>query len=134
MDVEVVTKRMATMGAELDLLLAEPLDALTTAERLSAAREWEALMRRQAAMGHRLVAGLADAPAAELGDTNAADALATSLRISSHTTPARRPKPSSQSWLAGSSPKSCVKQLTGWRYCSIKTASSLTPTAPDGAF
>ena len=82
MDVEVVTKRMATMGAELDLLLAEPLNALTTAERLSAAREWEALMRRQAAMGHRLIAGLADAPAAELGDTNAADALATSLRIS----------------------------------------------------
>ena len=45
---------MAAMGEELDLLLAEPLDALTTAERLSAAREWEALMRRQAAMGHRL--------------------------------------------------------------------------------
>ena len=37
MDGGVVTKRIAAMGAELDLLLAEPLDALSTAERLSAA-------------------------------------------------------------------------------------------------
>src|ERR1700742_1331278 len=77
-----VGKRVAAMSAELDELLAEPLEMLSTAEQLALAGRWERLTRRQAAMGHRLVATLADTPVAELGETNAATALATVLRIS----------------------------------------------------
>lgn len=57
-----VLKRIAAMGAELEALLAEPLDALTTADRLAATYEWETLVRRQAAMGHRFIAGLVEVP------------------------------------------------------------------------
>ena len=63
-------------------LLAEPLDALTTAERLAVTDEWEMLMRRLPAVGRRLVAGLAQAPTEELGEPTLAAALATLLRIS----------------------------------------------------
>ena len=47
-----VAKRVAAMSAELDELLAEPLEMLSTAEQLALAAQWETLTRRQAAMGH----------------------------------------------------------------------------------
>src|ERR1700742_575878 len=77
-----VGKRVAAMSAELDELLAEPLEMLSTAEQLALAARWERLTRRQAAMTYRLTAALAEAPVAELGETNAATALTTLLRIS----------------------------------------------------
>ena len=70
------------MAAELADLVAEPFDALSTAERCALTAQWETLTRSQAVVGHRLVAGLADAPLAELGETSAATALSTLLRIS----------------------------------------------------
>ena len=70
------------MGAEFDELLAEPLGGLTTEQRTEALFEWETLMRRQAVMGHRLIAALAEVPVAELGEPTLAAALATLLRIS----------------------------------------------------
>jgi Domain of unknown function (DUF222) len=66
MGLGVVAKRVAAMSAELDELLAEPLEMLSTAERLALTHQWETLTRRQAAMGHRLVASLAEAPVAEI--------------------------------------------------------------------
>ena len=77
-----VAKRIAAMGAELDALLAEPLDTLTTAERLAVTHAWEMLVRRLPVVGHRLVAGLAAAPTEELGEPTLAAALSTLLRIS----------------------------------------------------
>ena len=82
MDGERIRKRIAGIAAEVAELMAEPFDALTTAERLALAAQWETVTRSQAVVGHRLVAELATAPVAELGETNAATALATSLRIS----------------------------------------------------
>jgi Domain of unknown function (DUF222) len=77
-----VAKRIAAIEGELDVLLAEPLDALSTAERLAVTRAWETLVRRLPVVGHRLVAGLAAAPTEELGEPTLAAALATLLRIS----------------------------------------------------
>ena len=57
-----VDKRIATIGAELEALLVEPLERRSTAERTKAAHQWEALTRRLPAMTHRLVAALADVP------------------------------------------------------------------------
>jgi hypothetical protein len=82
MDGERFRKRIAAIAAEVADLLTEPFDALTTAERLALAAQWETVTRSQAVVGHRLVAELATAPVAELGETNAATALATLLRIS----------------------------------------------------
>ena len=82
MESERIGTRIATMAAELADLLAEPFDALNTAERCALTAQWETLTRSQAVVGHRLVAGLADAPLAELGETSAAAALSTLLRIS----------------------------------------------------
>ena len=82
MDGERIRKRIAGIAAELAELMAEPYDALTTAEQLALAAQWETVTRSQAVIGHRLVAELATAPVAELGETNAATALATLLRIS----------------------------------------------------
>jgi Domain of unknown function (DUF222) len=76
-----VAKRVAAMSAELDELLAEPLEMLSTAERLTLAYQWETQTRRRAAMGHWLVVALAEAPVAELGAPTAASALETLLRI-----------------------------------------------------
>ena len=76
-----VAKRVAAMSAALDALLAEPLEMLSTADQLALAHQWETLTRRQAAMGHRLCAVLAQAPVAELGAPTAAAALSTLLRI-----------------------------------------------------
>ncbi len=77
-----VAKRIATIGAELEALLAEPLDRLSTAERTAVTSEWEGLTRRLPAMTHRLVAALADVPTGELGEPTLAAALSTLLRIS----------------------------------------------------
>ena len=82
MDSVAVCKRIAAMGGELDALLAEPLEALSTADRLAASHEWERLLRRLPAVTHRLVAGLAQVPTEELGEPTLAAALATLLRIS----------------------------------------------------
>ncbi|MGY4647346.1 HNH endonuclease signature motif containing protein [Mycobacterium sp. URHB0021] len=81
MGLGVVAKRIAAMSAELDALLAEPLEMLSTADQLALTYQWETLVRRQAALGHRLVAALAAAPVAELGAPTPAAALATLLRI-----------------------------------------------------
>ncbi|HEY4575412.1 MAG TPA: hypothetical protein VIJ26_15650 [Thermoanaerobaculia bacterium] len=59
------------MSAELDALLAEPLEMLSTADQLALTYQWETLVRRQAALGHRLVAVLAAAPVAEFGGADA---------------------------------------------------------------
>ncbi len=75
-------KRISVIGAEVEALLAEPLDALSTAERTAAAYAWERLGRRLPAMTHRLVAALAEVPTAELGQSSLAAALSTLLRIS----------------------------------------------------
>ena len=77
-----VVKRIAAMAAELDALLAEPLDGLSTAERLAVTHGWETLMRRLPVVTHRLVAGLAEVPTEELGEPTLAAAWATLLRIS----------------------------------------------------
>lgn len=82
MESERIGKRIAAMAAELADLLAEPFDALSTAERCALTAQGETLTRSQAVVGHRLVAGLAEAPVAELGETSAAAALSTLLRIS----------------------------------------------------
>lgn len=79
---ERIGKRIAAMAAELADLLAEPFDALSTAERCALTAQWETLTRSQAVVGHRLVAGLADAPVCELGETSVAAAVSTLLRIS----------------------------------------------------
>ena len=77
-----VVKRIAAIGAELEALLAEPLDGLSTAERTAVTSEWEALTRRLPVVGHRLIAALAAVPTEELGEPTLAAALATLLRIS----------------------------------------------------
>src|SRR5712672_572742 len=82
MGAERIGKRIAAMAGELADLLAEPFDALSTAERCALSAQWERLLRSQAMVGHRLVAGLAEAPVAELGETSVAAALSTLLRIS----------------------------------------------------
>jgi hypothetical protein len=82
MGAERIGKRIAAMAGELADLLAEPFDALSTAERCALSAQWERLLRSQAVVGHRLVAGLAEAPVAELGETSVAAALSTLLRIS----------------------------------------------------
>lgn len=82
MNAERVGKRIAAMAAELADLTDESFDALSTAERLRLCAQWETLTRRQAVVTHRLVAGLAHAPVAELGEASVTVALATLLRIS----------------------------------------------------
>jgi len=81
MGLGVVAKRVAAMNAELDALWAEPLEMLSTADQLALTYQWETLTRRQAALGLRLVAALAQAPVAELGAPTPAAALSTLLRI-----------------------------------------------------
>ncbi|HEX5144409.1 MAG TPA: HNH endonuclease signature motif containing protein [Mycobacterium sp.] len=82
MEVEGVGKRIAAMAAEFADLMTEPVDGLSTAQRVAVAAQWETLLRSQAAFGHRLVAGLAEAPLAELGETSLPVALSILLRIS----------------------------------------------------
>ncbi len=77
-----ISKRIAALDAELEALLAEPLDGLSTKERTAVTAEWEALARRLPVMGHRLVAALTDVPIDELGEPTVAAALSTLLRIS----------------------------------------------------
>jgi len=75
------SKRIAVMTAELEALLAEPVDG-STAERTAVAFDWETFMRRCAAMTHRTTAAVAEIPTAELGEPTTAAALSTLLRIS----------------------------------------------------
>ena len=44
MSLVAVMKRIAAIDAEVEALVAEPLGALTAAERTAAAHEWEALI------------------------------------------------------------------------------------------
>jgi Domain of unknown function (DUF222) len=74
--------RIAAMEAEFDELPAEPLESLSTAERTELAHQWERLMRRLPAMGHRLVAALGRSPPRSWGEPSLAAALSTLLRIS----------------------------------------------------
>jgi uncharacterized protein DUF222 len=73
--------RIAVMTAELEALLAEPVDG-TTSERTAVAYAWEMFVRRCAAMTHRTTAAVAQVPAEELGEPSAGAALSTLLRIS----------------------------------------------------
>src|ERR1700755_2677461 len=76
-----VSKRIAVMTAELEALLAEPVDG-STAERTAVAYAWERFVRRCAVMGHRVVGSLAEVPVEQLGESSLGSALATVLRIS----------------------------------------------------
>ena len=75
------SKRIAVMTAELEALLAEPVDG-STAERAAVAFEWERFKRRCAAMTHRTTAAVAQVPLEELGESSLGSALSTLLRIS----------------------------------------------------
>ena len=77
-----VVERISAIGAELEALLAEPLDGPSTAERTAVTSEWERLTRRLPVVTHRLVAELAAVPTDEPGEPTLAAALATLLRIS----------------------------------------------------
>ena len=83
-----VTAALDSLDAAFDTLAAQPLDALTDPERLAVQDRLETHRRRQPAVEHRLITGLAQCPPAELGAKNLADVLSTRLRIS--TTEARR--------------------------------------------
>jgi Domain of unknown function (DUF222) len=76
-----VSKRIADMRAELDVVMTEPIDG-SAAERAAAIVEFEKFLRQLPAMQHRLVNGLAEVPAEELGEPSMAAALSTLLRIS----------------------------------------------------
>ncbi|WP_142301077.1 DUF222 domain-containing protein, partial [Mycobacterium lehmannii] len=82
MSVERVSQRIAAMDRELSGLIAESFDTLSTAEQLRVTAQWERFTRRQAAVGHSMVAGLQQAPLAELGEPSVAGALTVLLRIS----------------------------------------------------
>ncbi|OBG89982.1 hypothetical protein A5698_22530 [Mycobacterium sp. E136] len=70
------------MAAQASALIAESFDTLSTAEQLALTAQWETFTRRQAMVGHRLVAGLQGAPLAEVGEHSVAGALTVLLRIS----------------------------------------------------
>jgi hypothetical protein len=76
-----VSKRIAVMTAELEALLAEPLDG-TAAERTAVACAWEQLVRRCAVMTHRTTAAVAEVPLDELGESSYGAALSMLVRIS----------------------------------------------------
>ena len=76
-----IAKRVAVMRAELEVMLAEPVDG-SIAERTAAAAAFETLERQLPAMRHRLVQSLAEVPVEELGERSLAAALSTLLRIS----------------------------------------------------
>jgi hypothetical protein len=76
-----ISKHVAVMRAELDAAMVEPIDG-SAAERAAAIVEFEKFLRQLPAMQHRLVNGLAEVPAEELGEPSMAAALSTLLRIS----------------------------------------------------
>jgi hypothetical protein len=76
-----VSKRIAVLTAELEALLAEPVDG-SAAERTAVAFEWETLVRQLPAMTHRITAAVAEIPAEELGAPSVWAALSTLLRVS----------------------------------------------------
>ncbi|KUI36282.1 hypothetical protein AU197_22625, partial [Mycobacterium sp. IS-1590] len=63
-------------------LVAESFDTLSTSEQLALTAQWESFTRGSAMVGHRLVAGLQQAPLAELGENSVAGALTVLLRVS----------------------------------------------------
>ncbi|SEH65397.1 protein of unknown function [Mycolicibacterium rutilum] len=77
-----VSERIAALRREVDALMAEPLDALSTAQVLAATAEWESFVRASAMVRHHLVAQLGRAPVTELGESSVGRALSTLLRIS----------------------------------------------------
>ncbi len=76
-----ISERVSAIHAEIDQLLAEPVDG-TAAERTAATYAFECLERRLSAVRHRLVNGLAEVPVEELGERSLSAALSTLLRIS----------------------------------------------------
>jgi hypothetical protein len=75
------SKRIATLEADFEALLAEPVDG-SAAERAATAHAWETLLRRLPTMTHQLVNALKEVPAEELGEPSLAAALSTLLQVS----------------------------------------------------
>ncbi len=63
-------KGIAVLAAELEELLAQPMDG-TPAERTEAAFDWETFKSRCAAVDHRVVGSLKEVPAEEPGPRQA---------------------------------------------------------------
>ncbi len=82
MSFERISRRIADMSDDLAALMGESFDSLSTAELLKLTAQWETFTRKQATLGHRLVAEIAQAPLAEIGESSAAQALSFLLRIS----------------------------------------------------
>ncbi|MGV0789009.1 HNH endonuclease signature motif containing protein [Mycolicibacterium sp. XJ2] len=82
MGFEHMSEVIAGMAEQLSKLVAESFDALTTSEQLALTAQWESFTRGSATVGHRLVAGLQQAPIEELGERSVAGALAVLLRLS----------------------------------------------------
>ncbi|GAT08146.1 HNH endonuclease signature motif containing protein [Mycolicibacterium novocastrense] len=82
MGFERMSEVIAGMAEQLSALVAESFDTLTTSEQLALTAQWESFTRGSATVGHRLVAGLQQAPLAELGENSVAGALTVLLRLS----------------------------------------------------
>ncbi len=78
----VFEKRVSSMDADLDAVLCEPFDSLTTAEKTSFLYRLETFTRRLDAARNHFLAAMAQVPAEELGEPSVAAALSTLLRIS----------------------------------------------------
>ena len=78
----VFEKRISSMDADLDAVLCEPFDSLTTAEKTSFLYRLETFTRRLDAARNHFLAAMAQVPAEELGEPSLAAALSTLLRIS----------------------------------------------------
>ncbi|UUO02804.1 hypothetical protein M4D79_05830 [Mycolicibacterium novocastrense] len=79
---EHMSEVIAGMAEQLSALVAESFDTLTTSEQLALTAQWESFTRGSATVGYRLVAGLQQAPLAELGENSVAGALTVLLRLS----------------------------------------------------
>ncbi|WP_231967459.1 HNH endonuclease signature motif containing protein [Mycobacterium sp. E136] len=82
MGFERMSEVIAGMADQLSALVAGSFDTLTTSEQLALAAQWESFTRGSATVGHRIVAGLQQAPLAELGENSVAGALTVLLRVS----------------------------------------------------
>jgi hypothetical protein len=78
----VFEKRISSMDADLDAMLCEPFDSLTTAEKTSFLYRLETFTRRLDAARNHFLAAMAQVPVEELGEPSLAAALSTLLRIS----------------------------------------------------
>src|SRR6476619_1223164 len=78
----VFEKRISSMDADLDAMLCEPFDSLTSAEQTSFLYRLETFTRRLDAARNHFRAAMAQVPVEELGESSLASALSTLLRIS----------------------------------------------------